>query len=155
MGCSGSWVINTASSTVYGHVVAEDPLGSILVVPLQHILDDIRETFKATSVALTVPQDLLPTVPIFKSLLPPPPPPPMIGRGSEWGTEWDSEWDSGRVICPNCGQVLTGPHAAGNLTRHRKTCGMNAKKVSCTFCGKAYARSDSMHKHERNAHGAV
>ncbi|KAF2750580.1 hypothetical protein M011DRAFT_174988 [Sporormia fimetaria CBS 119925] len=64
------------------------------------------------------------------------------------------------VQCPSCGQVLTGPHGPGNLTRHRKTakCGSSPRRQEyvCAVdgCGKKYQRSDGLKNHMRKTHGA-
>ncbi|KAF1936207.1 hypothetical protein EJ02DRAFT_97754 [Clathrospora elynae] len=66
------------------------------------------------------------------------------------------------ISCPyDCGTILTGIHALGNLTRHIKTracTGSNRAKVSypCPIdgCGRAYARSDGLRVHMRRRHGA-
>src|SRR4051812_39155423 len=57
-GSSGSWVVNPTTFKVYGHVVAENPLGDIWVIPMCDMLNDIREEEHATSVRLAIPADI-------------------------------------------------------------------------------------------------
>lgn len=64
--------------------------------------------------------------------------------------------------CPNnCGAVLTGVHAGGNMTRHLKSqacLGSNKAmgKHVCPYkgCGRVYTRSDGLKVHLRRRHGA-
>ncbi|KAK8070419.1 hypothetical protein PG997_010622 [Apiospora hydei] len=51
-GDSGSWVINTKSGLVYGHLVATDVLGGGHVIPLLDTIDDMKDRLGATSVEL-------------------------------------------------------------------------------------------------------
>lgn len=57
-GSSGSWVVNPKTFEVYGHVVAENALGDIWVVPMCDILNDIREEEDAISVRLACTADI-------------------------------------------------------------------------------------------------
>ncbi|KAH8725961.1 hypothetical protein GQ44DRAFT_706195 [Phaeosphaeriaceae sp. PMI808] len=55
-GSSGSWVVDagyTIFKDVYGALVAADPFGSLWMVPMPDILQDIREHFNAVEVTLT------------------------------------------------------------------------------------------------------
>ncbi|KAJ8105385.1 hypothetical protein OPT61_g10211 [Boeremia exigua] len=64
------------------------------------------------------------------------------------------------VPCPyNCGTVLTGVHAVGNMTRHLKSqncigSGKEKPRYACTVegCDKRYIRSDGLKVHLRKRH---
>lgn len=64
------------------------------------------------------------------------------------------------VPCPyNCGTVLTGVHAVGNMTRHLKSqncigSGKEKPKYVCSVegCEKRYIRSDGLKVHLRKRH---
>ncbi|OAL44159.1 hypothetical protein IQ07DRAFT_649596 [Pyrenochaeta sp. DS3sAY3a] len=70
--------------------------------------------------------------------------------------------DEYTTVCPyNCGTILTGVHAQGNLTRHLKSqacsgSGRAKMKHSCPVdrCGREYTRSDGLRVHMRRRHGA-
>lgn len=70
--------------------------------------------------------------------------------------------DDYTIACPyNCGTVLTGVHALGNLTRHLKSqacsgSGRAKMKYPCPVdrCGREYTRSDGLRVHMRRRHGA-
>ncbi|RYP17563.1 hypothetical protein DL765_004452 [Monosporascus sp. GIB2] len=51
----GSIAIDRETSEVYGHVVGSDPLGHAYVVPLAHVMDQVKVSFEATHVNLTLP----------------------------------------------------------------------------------------------------
>lgn len=51
-GYSGSWVIDSSSSKVYGHVVGTDVLGDVYVVPMSSTLRSVQITLDAKSVSL-------------------------------------------------------------------------------------------------------
>ncbi|KAH6867871.1 hypothetical protein B0T10DRAFT_419246, partial [Thelonectria olida] len=51
----GSAVIDRATNKVYGHVVGSDPLGHAYVIPLAHVLDQVKSCFEAKHVCLTSP----------------------------------------------------------------------------------------------------
>ncbi|RYP54212.1 hypothetical protein DL768_000991 [Monosporascus sp. mg162] len=51
----GSIAIDQETNEVYGHVVGSDPLGHAYVVPLAHVLDQVKVSFEATHVSLTLP----------------------------------------------------------------------------------------------------
>lgn len=63
--------------------------------------------------------------------------------------------------CPyNCGTVLTGVHAVGNMTRHLKSqncigSGKDKPRYACPVegCEKRYIRSDGLKVHLRKRHG--
>ncbi|KAK7916896.1 hypothetical protein PG985_010504 [Apiospora marii] len=52
LGDSGSWVINSETGHVYGHLVAADELGGGHVVPILDTFEDIKTQLDATVVAL-------------------------------------------------------------------------------------------------------
>lgn len=52
LGDSGSWVINSETGHVYGHLVAADELGGGHVVPILDTLKDIKRRLNAAEVAL-------------------------------------------------------------------------------------------------------
>lgn len=64
------------------------------------------------------------------------------------------------VPCPyDCGTVLTGVHAVGNMTRHLKSqncigSGKDKTKYVCPMlgCDKQYIRSDGLKVHLRKRH---
>ncbi|KAF2682815.1 hypothetical protein K458DRAFT_419657 [Lentithecium fluviatile CBS 122367] len=62
------------------------------------------------------------------------------------------------IRCDNCNTILTGAHAVGNLTRHKRSlkCGSSGqrKDYACPRCGKVYHRSDALLNHNRKHHGA-
>ncbi|KAJ4982791.1 hypothetical protein SVAN01_11707 [Stagonosporopsis vannaccii] len=76
------------------------------------------------------------------------------GQPTESGSEYV-------VPCPyNCGTVLTGVHAVGNMTRHLKSqncvgSGKDKPKYACPVegCEKRYIRSDGLKVHLRKRHG--
>ncbi|KAF2184551.1 hypothetical protein K469DRAFT_688568 [Zopfia rhizophila CBS 207.26] len=70
IGSSGSWVVNNENLQVYGHVIAEDPLGDLLVVPMRDVLNDIKETLGAKSVEIARLDDIE-TILEFTDLGPP------------------------------------------------------------------------------------
>ncbi|KAF3042052.1 hypothetical protein E8E11_004462 [Didymella keratinophila] len=51
-GTSGTWVVKMADETcqVFGHVIAEDPLGDVYMVPIADVLEDIRLELNAQAV---------------------------------------------------------------------------------------------------------
>lgn len=51
----GSAVIDQVTNRVYGHVVACGPLGQAYVVPMRHVLDQVKAWFKATRARLFKP----------------------------------------------------------------------------------------------------
>lgn len=51
-GDSGSWVIDTCTYEVYGHLVASDVFGSGYVIPLKAIFADIKQSLRAELVTL-------------------------------------------------------------------------------------------------------
>ena len=52
IGDCGSWVVDTLTNELYGHVVAADMFGDAYVVPLNETLEQIEEVLDAESVAL-------------------------------------------------------------------------------------------------------
>ncbi|KAF2653131.1 hypothetical protein K491DRAFT_680817 [Lophiostoma macrostomum CBS 122681] len=64
------------------------------------------------------------------------------------------------VQCLHCKTILTGDHASGNLTRHKKSkkCALSSQTriFPCDEpgCDKAYYRSDALLNHKRRCHGA-
>ncbi|KAK0384910.1 hypothetical protein NLU13_7389 [Sarocladium strictum] len=57
-GDSGSWVVDSLSGRVLGHVASIDAFGEAFVVPLHETLGDIREALNAASVSLPSQDDI-------------------------------------------------------------------------------------------------
>jgi hypothetical protein len=57
-GDSGAWVVHVAAPELYGHVVATNTFGDACVMPALDVLENMRQCFGATSVALPTACDL-------------------------------------------------------------------------------------------------
>ena len=57
-GDCGSWVVDTETDEVYGHVVAADDFGEAQVIPLNETLQDMRLQLSAASVTIPTPEDI-------------------------------------------------------------------------------------------------
>ncbi|KAF1951921.1 hypothetical protein CC80DRAFT_190078 [Byssothecium circinans] len=61
------------------------------------------------------------------------------------------------IQCTACGETLTGPHANGNLTRHRRsqrcTAAVEKRSYECDRCDAKFQRSDALLTHKRKKHG--
>ncbi|KAF1925325.1 uncharacterized protein M421DRAFT_423884 [Didymella exigua CBS 183.55] len=79
----------------------------------------------------------------------------QVAPGRQTGSSAEYE-----VPCPyDCGTVLTGVHAVGNMTRHLKSqncigSGKDKTKYVCPIpgCDKRYIRSDGLKVHLRKRH---
>ena len=68
-GDCGSWVIDAAANVLYGHVVASDDLGEVYVVPIESIIEDVKEALNASAVTLPSIHDLYEFAATSNSLL--------------------------------------------------------------------------------------
>jgi hypothetical protein len=57
-GDCGSWVVDTETDEVYGHVVAADDFGEAQVIPFNETLRDMRLQLSAASVKIPTPEDI-------------------------------------------------------------------------------------------------
>ncbi|KAF2634982.1 hypothetical protein P280DRAFT_207468 [Massarina eburnea CBS 473.64] len=61
------------------------------------------------------------------------------------------------IRCDACGEVLTGAHANGNLTRHKRsqkcTAPVEKRSYECGLCDGKFQRSDALLTHRRKKHG--
>ena len=58
-GDCGSWVVDSVTHEVYGHVVASDAFGDAYVIPLDNIFRDIRQQLAADQVCLPTESEVL------------------------------------------------------------------------------------------------
>ena len=58
-GDCGSWVVDSETNEVYGHIVASDVFGEVYVVPLGAVLEDIRKQLAAEAVVLPPADEVL------------------------------------------------------------------------------------------------
>ena len=58
-GDCGSWVVDSVTHEVYGHVVASDSFGDAYVIPLDHTFRDIKQQLAADKVCLPTESEVL------------------------------------------------------------------------------------------------
>ena len=63
-GDCGAWVVDAENYGVYGHVVAMDPFGDALVIPMKDILKDIKDTLEVLDVSIYNGEAISPDEPI-------------------------------------------------------------------------------------------
>lgn len=68
-GDCGSWVIDSVTHEVYGHVVASDAFGDAYVIPLDNTFRDIKQQLAADQVCLPTEREVLEWVSRYNSIM--------------------------------------------------------------------------------------
>lgn len=76
-----------------------------------------------------------------------------INNATSESSAYDAFEKSMIIVRCECGLVLRGPHAKGNLTRHRKsricTAYSETRQCVCPYCNQVFRRSDALLVHTR------